>query len=186
MEKKLEHYKTTSQANVERNASKWEWLDRLTLTRIQESLSVLTARTDSSGEYFKKNRIKRTDDEEKGDNIDDEKAADNNANEMEDAMEQDILSWSESKEERDLRQELYSLVIEFSQYPHPVIYEEELYPIVKPHNPPRDQKLIMSSCVVGYNGEAAEASSQKTTGISDVIEFSTTGKNFSGDAFHVI
>jgi phosphatidylinositol 3-kinase len=128
LEKKLEAYKMSASSSSDRgnSSSRLDWLDRISLAQVQETLSVLTARTDASGSFFKGL----------------------GPDEGFPQLDRDVISWLENDEERILREELYCLVIEFPYFPHPVLFEEKLYAPVRPHLPSSDHFQSMSNCLV--------------------------------------
>jgi hypothetical protein len=81
-------------------------------------------------------------------------------------------------------QDLYSfccLVVDMPMFPHPVLYEEKLYPSVTPHLP--EVAFQMLTVTAGTGPRNTYTTDRGET----VFEFNLIGKQFSGEAFrHIV
>jgi hypothetical protein len=157
MEKHLEAYRASiseydAQLRMGKSefAGKVDWLDRLTLTRIQSTLEEANSRfgqlqsqyTVDYGSTFVPSKDASTFDIQVGrdrsttGNINLGSSANNGAGTV----------YSLPPEEWDL-QTYCCMVLEMAMYPNVVLHEEKLYPTVQPHVPPTQLSDIAANCV---------------------------------------
>lgn len=82
-----------------------------------------------------------------------------------------LVFWAESEEEKALREEVYSMVIELPQYPHAIVYEDKITLPVTPHCPLRS--LVAEGAMTGCVTAIIEDDPSTT------LEFSMSNKIFS-------
>ena len=130
---------------------KLDWLDKITITRVQDSLSVLSQRVDAASGVFRGVPPAETTPAAVHRGSISELTPDGgsaaNADITTVQSNASLVFWVETEDERELRENMYCLVIEFPQYPHAIIYEEKTSIPVTPHAPLRSLTEGLTGCV---------------------------------------
>jgi len=150
LEKALEAYKTTSDRGG--LIGKLDWLDKITITRVQDSLSVLSQRVDAASGVFRGIPPAETTSAaavHRGsiNELTPDGGSAANADITTLQSNASLVFWVENDDERELRENMYCLVIEFPQYPHAIIFEEKTSIPVTPHAPLRSLTEGLTGCV---------------------------------------
>jgi hypothetical protein len=176
LEKALEAYKTS------KPSGKLDWLDKITINRIQDSLCILSQRVNASGGVYKvssssisfdgadttSSRPSVVQDSARSSPLIQEDAIETTVHQKNNAG---LVFWAETEDEKALREEIYSFVIEFPQYPNTIIYEDKITVPVTAHNPLKS--LVAEGAMTGCVTAIVEDDP------SMALEFSMSSKVFS-------